>query len=468
MKKFIKAFGRAAVLVLATQAIVEILKRCKKGKDCKEPKECKKITHDFTDSKYIPNEVVVWKRPGVSDAAFRDWKRKNKPKDLEEVKLCEHCDDSLELWKGDNVSTFISGKGASEGSSAGGGPLAGGGDNIACYAYNFIVDLPEPEGCIRKDDKIRYEFPPHVGSEPPIIIAVFDTGLDPAIKQHYTSPVFSCMPGGELGWNFVDHSANTTDDHPSLHGTVVTQFIIDQATKYKKQKINILPVKVHNKFGKSDLFSILCGFAYAANCGAKIVNASFGFYSSQNSHPPTILSEFVKKHLTDRNILLIAAAGNTNVDRSLVPPAEMQAIRDLDINPFFPACLSADFKNVMAITTISIQKDEVSPSQNFSEKIVDLGVKCDMEIDGDFRFEDSLHRRNEWGAPYFIIGSSYATPIVSGILAQFYGEVISSMENGSINKDNIIANIKLDAPGIITEGNAPLDSLVKQGNCCEK
>jgi subtilisin family serine protease len=465
MRNFWKGTGRVAALALGAKVISELVKCCRKRRDCPETK----TSVDFTGAKYIPNEVIVWKRPGVPDDDFREWKRNNKPAGLDEIKLCKYCDDSLELWKGNDVSTLISGKGATTSNPPGGGGISGGGDDIACYSYNLIIDLPEPEVCAQENDKKYFQFPQQPSSsEPPIIIAVFDTGLDPSIKEFYTSPVFSCMPGGSSGWNFFDKNDNTTDDHPSRHGSVVSKFIIDQAIKYRKQKINILPVKVHNKLGKSDLFSILCGFAYAANCGAKIINASFGFYGARGSEAPTILAEFADKHLTNKNILLVAAAGNVNADRSLVPSGEIEDIRNLDNHPFFPACLSENFENVLAVTTTSFHKNAVSPSQNFSKTIVDIGVRCDKEMADDYRFEDSLERHDSSGGSIWVLGSSFATPIVTGILAQHYTEVISSMVNGNINKNKLIQILQVNNPGLIIAGNNPLDGLVRNGNCCEK
>lgn len=465
MANFWKAASRIAALAIGAKVITELVKCCRKSQQCPETKP----TVDLTGAKYIPNQVVVWKRPGVSDATFADWKRKNKPSGISEVKLCKYCDDSLELWQGDNISTLISGQGATQQIPPGGGGLSGGGDDVAYYSYNLIIDLPEPGICFQEYESKCFEYPEQLNSnEPPIIVAVFDTGLDENLKKVYTTPVYSCMPGGSLGWNFVENNDDTKDDHPSKHGSAVSKFIIDQAIKWKKHRINIIPVKVHNSLGKSDLFSILCGFAYAANCGAKIVNASFGFYASKNSRPPAILAEFVKKHLTDKNIILVAAAGNVNGDRSFVPVNEIEEIRNLDTNPFYPGCLSNEFDNVLTVTTTSSAKDKVSPSQNFSKTIVNLGVKCDSEIAGDFRFEDSLERVDKSGNPVFILGSSYATPIITGILAQHYEEFLSSMINGSINRENFIQNLQSRVPGLISPGISPLDTLIKNANCCEK
>lgn len=464
MRNFWKGVGSAAAVALGVKAIAELIECCRDGRNNHNPK----TTVDFTGAKYIPNQLIVWKRPGVSDKDFLEWKRNNKPQGVRQIKLCQYCDDSLELWEGDNISTFISGKGATQGNSAGGGGTTGGGDDIVCYSYNLIIDLPEADLCAPEQDTRQIELPSQTeSSEAPVIIAVFDTGLDPLIKKAYTNQVHSCMPGGDVGWNFFDKNADTYDDHPSRHGSRVSKFIIDQANKYKNQKINILPVKIHNKFGKSDLFSVLCGFAYAANCGAKIVNASFGFYAAENSGPPVVLTEFVKKHLTDKNIILVAAAGNLNSDKSLTI-SELETVRNLDVNPFFPACLSKKFANVIAVTTASLTKNAVSPSQNFSNTIVDIGVKCDKEIKDDYRFEDPLGQPGSSGEATYILGSSFAAPVVTGMIAQFYPEVINSLVNGSINKANLIKKLQELNPVLITAENNPIKNFIKDGSCCAK
>ena len=211
---------------------------------------------------------------------------------------------------------------------------------------------------------------------------------------------------------------------------------------------------------------MLCGFAYAANCGAKIVNASFGFYGSRGSEPPTILAEFVKKHLTDKNILLVAAAGNLDSDKSLTA-TQLESVRNLNINPFYPACLAKDFSNVLAVTTVSLEKDKVSPYQNFSNTIVDIVVVCDGEVSNDYRFKDPLQSENA-NETIFILGSSFATPIVTGIIAQHYQVVTDSMVNGSIDKDKLIEKLFEQNLGLNIPRNNPLSAFVKDGIFCMK
>lgn len=469
MRNFWKGAGRVAALLLGAKVIAEIVKSCNKRNTSPEPKKNRELTNakktvDRTDSKYISNQLVVWKRTGVSDEAFTTWKSKNIEKfvNIARTKSCDSCDSSLELWEGDDVPTFISGQVASGGTTTT-TKVRGGGDDVVYYTYNLIIDLPEPHLCESYQKEIRLPDQSNA-ADPAVIVAVFDTGVSSLIKNAYTFPVPSCMPGGQLGWNFAYGNDTTEDDHPHMHGSAVAKFIIDQADKYRIHKINILPVKIHNKDGKSDLFSILCGFAYAANCGAKIINASFGFYAAKDSNPPLILAEFVKKYLTDKNILLVCAAGNVDADK-LIGRTQTESIRNLDVYPFYPACLSKDFENVIAVTTISPQEDEVSPSQNFSNNIVDVGVRCDQQIDNDFRFEDSLKRQDAHGNPIYIIGSSYAAPIITGKAAQFYNDLISTMVGGSINKSLFIQELKNKIPKIVdTDPNTNLFEFILDGN----
>lgn len=454
MVKFLKKIGTWLLVVFGIKILVKMIQRHKEGQ---QRPPYSKVTAERSVLKYIPTQLVVWRKPGVTDAEFSRWKDEalKKYRGLAVKKLCPNCDNSLELWEGDNVTTLIMDKTAGAGASntSGAGGLAGGGDAVACFTYNLIIDLPEPLSClperVLKDPPQRPSIP-----GPALTVAVFDTGLSKEMKNVYTEATPSCIPGGEKGWSFPHQSNITDDDHPLFHGTIVSRFIAEQETKYRKQKISILPVKIHNSEGKGDLFSVLCGFAYAANCGAKIINASFGFYASKGTEAPLILSEFVKKHLTGKNIILVAAAGNLNPDATAGGPVSPD-VRNLELNPFFPACLSKTHGNVLAVTTVSKAKLKVSPSQNFSKLLVEVSVDGDAEIQNDYRFKNPI------ADSFFIVGSSYAAPIIAGKIAQHYTELMKAMPAGTINKDILLREMK-NLGLIIPETG--LSSLVKDGN----
>lgn len=455
MARFLKAAGKAALVIVGCKLLAQLLKKKKMDKARRDPR----VTVDRTNAPLIPNQLIIWKKPDVSNADFNQWRTThlNQYPGLVVKKLCAHCDDSLELWEGDNVSTFISEKVASAGGTSTGGGPNGGSDVVACFSYNLIIDLPEPTACIperKRDVKLPQR---KVYADPPVTVAVFDTGLMPQIKGAYSATLPSCMPGGGLGWNFAYKNNDTNDDYPSVHGSAVTKFITDQEDEYGLRKINILPVKIHNNQGKSDLFSVLCGFAYAANCGANIINASFGFYAAKNSPAPTILQQFVQKHLTGNKILLVAAAGNVNANQS-IGLNTTENIRNLDVHPFYPACLSKDFENVLAVTTVSKAEGKVSPSQNFSATIVDVGVDADQVTEGDYRFEDSL------GRGILLVGSSYATPIITGKIAQHYKPLMDAMPAG-LNKSLLLGKMK--SLGLLTP-DPQFSPFVKDGNRSKK
>ena len=60
----------------------------------------------------------------------------------------------------------------------------------------------------------------------------------------------------------------------------MTRFIANEVVKYGKNNLEILPVKIFDDNGSSDLFSILCALAYASQQHVNIINASFGYYES--------------------------------------------------------------------------------------------------------------------------------------------------------------------------------------------
>ena len=115
------------------------------------------------------------------------------------------------------------------------------------------------------------------------------------------------------------------------------------------------------------------------------------------------------------------------------------------------------------MTTVSLEKDKVSPSQNFSNTIVDIGVVGDYEDENnDYRFQDPLQSVNA-NKTTFILGSSFATPVVTGIITQHYHLVTDTISNGSINKDKLIEKLFLEDLGVNITQNNPLSAFVKKG-----
>jgi len=242
----------------------------------------------------------------------------------------------------------------------------------------------------------------------------------------------------------------------------VASLILEQSMFYKKNPVKILPVKIHDQHGQSGLYNILCGFTYAKERGAQVINASFGYYalkrfaadgSALPDSSSLLLKEYIQYYLTEttgdeKPILLITAAGNKDLqnddanEKALFTNAGLQPpqnLRNLDSVYFYPASLAADpeLPNVISVTTAELDSNAVSPIQNYSQNIVDLGVDADM-VFSDPSGNDKYSFKNPRIDRDFVDGSSYATPIAAGIIASHYNLIESSPTASSFNKNEII------------------------------
>jgi hypothetical protein len=377
-------------------------------------------------------QMIVWLKPGTTGDQFSQWLKDNIVKngnsaDLKIRFVCGSCDSSLFLLEGSAVEVYMQGDVAKGGSSSKSKSKVTGESGPLYFSTNLPVHFPEdrPASQVGNTFKNNLQFTDSV-----VKVAVFDTGLDTALtgsSSLYTAIDSACIPGGSAGWNFTKGDSNWMDDNAQRHGTTVSKFIINEVERYQKNRVQVLPVKVFGSDGTGDLFSILCGFAYAHNRKVDIINASFGFYESIHKYDttgkqlpdntsPVLLKNFIDYYLTKNNILLIAAAGNKDdaIEDPEFDPADSLQKRNLDSVHFYPASLSSQLPNIIAVTTT--YKDQVSPAQNFSNKVVDLGVNADfIDQTGRYVFINPINTTLE---P--VSGSSFAAPVITGKFTAWY------------------------------------------------
>ena len=99
------------------------------------------------------------------------------------------------------------------------------------------------------------------------------------------------------------------DDNPNRHGTLVSHYIINEFATSANKAVELMTLKTHDEDGNGDLFSSICAIHYAMENGAKIINASWGFYYYQDG-PHPYLDNLITKILREKGILFVAAAGN--------------------------------------------------------------------------------------------------------------------------------------------------------------
>lgn len=230
------------------------------------------------------------------------------------------------------------------------------------------------------------------------------------------------------GWNFTEDdsenrigNSNFFDDNAGKHGTLVTQFIINQFKGSKENRVEILPLKTHDKSGAGDLFRIICAIHFAIAKKVDIINASWGLYYYA-IEPIPYLKELITKRLKEEGIMFIAASGNLDqasddIARALysVDPGKAltdEDLRNLEIHHFYPANLSSSYNTVITATTTN--GNVVSPRQNYSNELVDVGIMADDKVEMVFNvpFETTTPAEP-------LRGSSFAAAIATGIIGAY-------------------------------------------------
>jgi len=415
--------------------------------------------HSPNDSAYpINNQVVVWKNPDSTEDAFQGWliSLKRERPNVRALAVCANCDaDMLLLYDPDqspsSLPSYLQSQtvGSNGNSPNPGGPSGGNGPVLFCSNLNLNLRELSPDPVTTSTVVDTSWLVPGTGAG--LTIAVFDSGLDSIPGSEITNLGQTCLLTGDAssqnGWNFVYNNSNTRDDIQDLHGTRVTKLIIDQIRRYRGDNINILPVKIFDSTGKGSLYGILCAVAYAANAGAKIINASFGFYhyadadTSGAFQQENLMHAYLSHYLAKNSMLLVAAAGNDNLEEDttfakVTGWTSDTTLRELDTNRFYPAYFALTDTNIISVTTVSPQTHSPSrcPLENFSPKSVDVGVNCDTIYQG-YDFFDPLQvyttRRGLYRTKT-ITGSSFATPIVTGRIAAFYSHLSSKTNKQSI------------------------------------
>lgn len=207
------------------------------------------------------------------------------------------------------------------------------------------------------------------------------------------------------GWDFYNHDAYPIDDNG--HGTHVAGLAAGMIGGVAP-KARILPVKVLSASGSGDLATIAAGVLYAIDNGADVVNLSLGGPASGVIGPAL---ENLIKHIQvakERNITIVAAAGNGNED----------GIGDCNEDfPVWPASIESD--NLMAVAAVN-SSDQLTAYSNFSPKSVHVAAPGGEGAQGLLSTvipNCTTNCSNQHAVYGRMSGTSMASPVVSGIVA---------------------------------------------------
>ncbi|UCD71726.1 MAG: S8 family serine peptidase [Syntrophobacterales bacterium] len=156
------------------------------------------------------------------------------------------------------------------------------------------------------------------------------------------------------GWDFLGDDNDPTDY--SNHGTHVSGTIGalgNNATGITglNWDVSIMPLRIIGPFGYGDTAKAIDAILYAADNGAKVINASWGGGGFSQALYDAI------SYANDRGCLFVAAAGNLGNDN--------------DTNPFYPA--SYDLPNIISVAATD-NNDDKAPFSNYGATSVDVAA----------------------------------------------------------------------------------------------
>lgn len=226
-----------------------------------------------------------------------------------------------------------------------------------------------------------------------IIVAIVDTGVTQT-QDLMDAKIIK-------GYNFVENNDDSRDDQG--HGTFCAS-VVAQSTNngvgvsgIAYNNAVIMPVKVLGKNGSGTNGMVAEGILFAANNGAQIINLSLGGPTDSK-----VVADAVK-YAYDKNILVIAASGNSGSER-----------------PSYPAA------NYGALAIGATKKDErVTFYSNYGDHLflAAPGGSGDRNNPAGGILQNTIvNGRDDY---YFMSGTSFSSPIVAGVSALIMAEGVT-------------------------------------------
>lgn len=208
-----------------------------------------------------------------------------------------------------------------------------------------------------------------------IIVAVLDSGIN------FNHPEFSgrILPGHD----FINNDTDPTDDHG--HGSHTAGIVgagIDNGVGMAGlcPHCTLLPVKVLNYNNAGTWSSVAQGIIFAADQGARVINLSLGASVSSKT------LEAAVSYAIERDVLIVAAAGNMGADRK-----------------FYPAALDG----VLAVSATDATDQRWVLSN--------MGDYIDLAAPGHAVYSTYHDLGNYYGGYNYMSGTSMAAPHVAGL-----------------------------------------------------
>ena len=209
-----------------------------------------------------------------------------------------------------------------------------------------------------------------------VVVAVLDTGIDIAhpdlVNNIWTNkkeiPDNGVDDDGNgfvddvHGWDFYNKDNSLFDAWDGdIHGTQVAGILAASANNGigiagTAPNVAVLPLKVIGPDGTGYISDVIQAIQYAEQAGAQIANLSW-----VTSIPSVALEEAIEAS----SLLFVTAAGND------LGAGTSNAVRDLDVNPVYPAAYDSD--NILSVAGMSFGNELIWYS-NYGQKTVDVAA----------------------------------------------------------------------------------------------
>lgn len=238
-----------------------------------------------------------------------------------------------------------------------------------------LVDYEDQSLTTRIDLPTAHLFTRGLGAK----VAVLDTGIDPShdlFQGRIAAGGYDFVDGDAEPWeeaNGLDDDGDAAFDEGYGHGTMVAGLVLLVAPE-----ATILPIRVLDDEGRSDMFRIARAVRYAREQGCDVMNLSFGSPGGAS----VVQNELeVARNL---GIVLVSGAGNENREE--------------------PAYYPGESSQVVMVTAV----DSLDVKASFA----DWNDEVLVSAPGDGL--RSAYPGNDWG---LASGCSFAVPLVSGVAA---------------------------------------------------
>lgn len=237
---------------------------------------------------------------------------------------------------------------------------------------------------------------------PNVVVAVLDQGYQ--FDHEDWTGIQTTGPYDFIGNDNNPSEPNLEDSH-GMHvgGTIFARTNNTTGVAGIAPLCTLMPIRVLDNEGSGSLAAIANGFAWAAQQGADVLNASLGF-SIQNNQPPQDPGQPLTgaiQQCANANVIMAVSSGNDNADYVSYPAA-------------YPACIAVGataYNNAIApYSNRGTALDVTAPGGNTGE---------DLNQDGYIDGVLSTVRAASQGGDYYTFwqGTSMASPHVAGLAA---------------------------------------------------